>query len=76
MDLKRLLVTSHTYVKNSGDRAAVKLIPLVSKVERAGVLKNCLHFTYSQNRLAALLTILVAFMWALRPRNFTTAGDL
>jgi len=52
----------------------LKLIPLVSKVERVGVLDERVYLTYSQNRLAAYGLSPVAFMQALRQRNVTAAG--
>lgn len=52
----------------------LKLIPLVSKVERVGVLDERVYLTYSQNRLAAYGLSPVAFLQALRQRNVTAAG--
>ncbi|MDX2152127.1 MAG: efflux RND transporter permease subunit [Bryobacteraceae bacterium] len=52
----------------------LKLIPLVSKVERSGVLDERVYLTFSQNRLAAYGLSPVAFMKALRARNITAAG--
>ena len=52
----------------------LKLIPLVSKVERVGVLDERVYLTYSQNRLAAYGLSPVAFLQALRQRNITAAG--
>jgi multidrug efflux pump subunit AcrB len=52
----------------------LKLIPLVSKVERVGVLDERVYLTYSQNRLAAYGLSPAAFMQALRQRNVTAAG--
>ena len=52
----------------------LKLIPLVSKVERVGVLDERVYLTYSQNRLAAYGLSPVAFIQALRQRNVTAAG--
>ena len=51
----------------------LKLIPLVSKVERVGVLDERVYLTYSQNRLAAYGLSPVAFLQALRQRNVTAA---
>ena len=44
----------------------LKLIPLVSKVERVGVLDERVYLTFSQNRLAAYGLSPVAFLQALR----------
>jgi multidrug efflux pump subunit AcrB len=52
----------------------LKLVPLVSKVERAGVLDERVFLTYSQNRLAAYGLSPTAFLHALRQRNVTAAG--
>ncbi len=52
----------------------VKLIPLVSKVERVGVLDERVYLTFSQNRLAAYGLSPVAFIGALRTRNITASG--
>ena len=52
----------------------LKLIPLVSKVERAGVLDEQVYLTFSRNRLAAYGLSPVAFTAALRARNITAAG--
>jgi multidrug efflux pump subunit AcrB len=52
----------------------LKLIPLVSKVERVGVLDEQVYLTFSRNRLAAYGLSPVAFMTALRARNITAAG--
>jgi multidrug efflux pump subunit AcrB len=52
----------------------LKLIPLVSKVERVGVLDERVYLTYSQNRLAAYGLSPLAFITALRTRNITASG--
>jgi multidrug efflux pump subunit AcrB len=52
----------------------LKLIPLVSKVERVGVLDERIYLTYSQNRLAAYGISPTAFVSALRARNVTASG--
>jgi multidrug efflux pump subunit AcrB len=52
----------------------LKLIPLVSKVERVGVLDERVYLTYSQNRLAAYGLSPLAFVAALRARNVIAAG--
>ena len=52
----------------------LKLIPLVSKVERAGVLDEQVYLTFSRNRLAAYGLSPVAFTEALRARNITASG--
>ncbi|HYZ87395.1 MAG TPA: efflux RND transporter permease subunit, partial [Bryobacteraceae bacterium] len=52
----------------------LKLIPLVSKVERVGVLDERVYLTYSQNRLAAYGLSPVAFTRALQARNVTASG--
>jgi multidrug efflux pump subunit AcrB len=52
----------------------IKLIPLVSKVERVGVREERLYLTFSQNRLAAYGLSPMAFVSALRARNITAAG--
>lgn len=52
----------------------LKLIPLVSKVERTGVLEERVYLTYSQSRLAAYGLSPAAFVGALRARNVTASG--
>lgn len=52
----------------------LKLIPLVSKVERVGVLEEQVYLTFSRNRLAAYGLSPSAFTAALRARNITAAG--
>ena len=52
----------------------LKLIPLVSKVERAGVLDEQVYLTFSRNRLASYGLSPVAFTEALRARNITASG--
>ena len=52
----------------------LKLIPLVSKVERVGVLDEQIFLTFSRNRLAAYGLSPVAFTNALRARNVTASG--
>jgi len=52
----------------------LKLIPLVSKVERVGVLEERVYLTFSQNRLAAYGLSPAAFVAALRSRNITASG--
>jgi multidrug efflux pump subunit AcrB len=52
----------------------IKLIPIVSKVERVGVLDEQVYLTFSRDRLAAYGLSPVAFMSALRARNVTASG--
>jgi multidrug efflux pump subunit AcrB len=52
----------------------LKLIPLVSKVERVGVQEERVFLTFSQNRLAAYGLSPMAFLSALRSRNVTASG--
>jgi multidrug efflux pump subunit AcrB len=52
----------------------LKLIPLVSKVERVGVLAEQVYLTFSRDRLAAYGLSPVAFTTALRARNITASG--
>jgi multidrug efflux pump subunit AcrB len=81
-DTERLLATvagdkySYREMDNFTDviERQLKLIPLVSKVERVGVLDERVYLTYSQNRLAAYGLSPVAFLHALRQRNVTAAG--
>ncbi|MDX2181167.1 MAG: efflux RND transporter permease subunit [Bryobacteraceae bacterium] len=67
---------SHREMDNFTDliERQLKLIPLVSKVERVGVLEERVYLTFSQNRLAAYGLSPVAFLSALRSRNITASG--
>jgi multidrug efflux pump subunit AcrB len=81
-DTARLLATvagekySYREMDNFTDvlERQLKLIPLVSKVERVGVLDERVYLTYSQNRLAAYGLSPLAFTSALRTRNITASG--
>ncbi len=67
---------SYREMDNFSDLIArqLKLVPVVSKVERAGVLGERVYLTFSQSRLAAYGVSPVAFISALRARNITNSG--